>query len=152
MLFVRAAPPQTYMVPEGAGNGSVLAYRAEAEGFPLRWRPEAVLLHGSFVDSTLFEWGGRWWMFTSPSEPGLGMERLHIYHAETPLGPWQPHARNPVMVAPDRRGARQAGGLLKLDGQLFRFGQDGSVAYGHSVRRAGGWGRAVTFYTLPQPV
>lgn len=73
---------------------------------------------------------------------GGGQEQLYIFYADTPLGPWQPHAQNPVMVAPDRRGARMGGSLAKHRGKLIRFGQDCSEAYGHSVRACVPWGGA----------
>ena len=66
---------QTYMLPEGSGDGTLRLYRAEAEGFPLRWKRQGTpLLQGVWADSTLFEWGGRWWMFTSPFVGGAGPE------------------------------------------------------------------------------
>lgn len=68
------------------------------------------------------------------------MVELHVYYADTPLGPWRPHARNPVMVAPDRRGARMGGSFARHHGKLIRFGQDCTVTYGHSVCAGGGGG------------
>lgn len=59
------------------------------------------------------------------------LHKLHIYHSDSPFGPWTPHASNPVVD--NVRGARPAGRMLKLDGGLLRFAQDGTGAYGKAV-------------------
>lgn len=57
---------------------------------------------------------------------------LHAYYADSPLGPWQPHAKNPLVT--DVRGARNAGrAVVTTNGTLLRFAQDHTHAYGHSV-------------------
>ncbi|MCK6461948.1 MAG: formyl transferase, partial [Planctomycetes bacterium] len=78
------------------------------------------------------EVAGRWWMFVNVTAYGAGnRDELHLYHAETPLGPWTPHARNPVKS--DCRGARPAGRLFRRDGQLFRPAQNCAGGYGSSI-------------------
>lgn len=58
---------------------------------------------------------------------------LEIFYADTPLGPWQPHALNPVMNGDRRAGARMGGRIVPFEGKLLRFGQDGGFNYGHKV-------------------
>lgn len=120
-----------FMIPETRANRTVELYRAT--DFPTRWELEKVLLSGvEAVDATVEEVGGRWWMFVNMAEPGASvLDELHLYHADSPLGPWQPHARNPVKS--DVRSARPAGRLFRVGEDLIRPAQDGSVRYGYAV-------------------
>jgi len=54
-----------------------------------------------------------------------------LYYAETPLGPWEPHARNPVVS--DVKSARPAGRLFWSNDVLYRPGQDSSLRYGYAT-------------------
>ena len=56
---------------------------------------------------------------------------LHLFHAETPLGPWIPHRRNPVRS--DCRAARPAGRVFSFGGALYRPAQDCSGSYGRAI-------------------
>lgn len=121
-----------YMIPETGASGRVELYRARA--FPAGWELESVLLDGvRAADATLAEVGGRWWMFVSIAEPGVACnwDELSVFHADTPLGPWRPHRRNPVKS--DVRGARPAGRLFEWGGRLYRPAQDCSQHYGYAV-------------------
>jgi hypothetical protein len=120
-----------YMIPETKGNRTVELYRCAR--FPDEWRLERVLLADvEAVDATVHEVDGRWWMFLSMAEPGASLlDELHLYHADSPLGPWRPHARNPVKS--DVRSARPAGRLFVHGDALMRPAQDGSVRYGYAV-------------------
>ena len=124
-----------FMYPETAGNETVELYRATS--FPFVWELEAtVLANVRAVDPTLMEVGGRWWMFANVargdvSDPSCWDDELHLYHAPTPLGPWTPHRRNPVKT--DLRGARPAGRLFRLNGELYRPAQDCSERYGEAI-------------------
>jgi hypothetical protein len=62
---------------------------------------------------------------------GLAADELHLFHAETPLGPWQPHPMNPVVS--DVRSARPAGRVTRRDGEWYRVAQNGAISYGHSI-------------------
>lgn len=120
-----------YMVPETSANRTVELYRCTR--FPYEWRFESVLLDDvEAVDATLHEVDGTWWMFVSMAEPGASLlDEVHLYHADSPLGPWRPHARNPVKS--DIRNARPAGRLFRHGADLMRPAQDGSVRYGYAV-------------------
>lgn len=61
---------------------------------------------------------------------------LNVWHAESPLGPWEPHPLNPVANGPRAAGFRNGGRLVEHEGRLYRFGQDCGETYGHKV----GWG------------
>ena len=121
-----------YMLPETAENGTVELYRCEE--LPSRWRLERVLLTNvRAYDATLWQQGDLWWMFVSiASHDTDGNDELYLYSsAVTPLGPWIPHPKNPVVV--DTRRARSAGPLFTVDGTLYRPSQDCSGTYGQSI-------------------
>ena len=58
-------------------------------------------------------------------------EDLHLFHAESPLGPWRPHRRNPVKS--DVRSARPAGRLFRRGGAWYRPSQDCAKRYGYDI-------------------
>ena len=64
------------------------------------------------VDATLEEIDRTWWMFLNIGKRGISNhDELHLYYAESPLGPWREHAGNPVKS--DVRSSRPAGRLIK---------------------------------------
>lgn len=68
----------------------------------------------------------------------LAAGHLEVWHAASPLGPWEPHPANPVANGDRSRGFRSGGRLVVHDGRLLRFGQDCGQTYGHKVgARAG---------------
>ena len=72
-------------------------------------------------------------MFVNLQEEGVAVnwDELHLYYAESPLGPWKPHARNPVVS--DVRSARPAGRLFWSKDVLYRPSQDSSLRYGYAT-------------------
>jgi hypothetical protein len=122
---------ELYMVPETGGANQVEAFRAVS--FPNEWQLEAVLLENArVVDPVITQIGERWWMFASCQEPGAtSWDELHLYHADSPLGPWRPHRRNPVKS--DVRSARSAGRIFQHNGRFYRPAQDCSRRYGYAI-------------------
>ncbi len=121
-----------YMIPETGERNVVELYRATS--FPFKWEPEKVLLEANHpLDATLIEVGGTWWMFVNIQEEGVAVnwDELHLYYAESPLGPWKPHARNPVVS--DVCSARPAGRLFWSKNVLYRPSQDSSLRYGYAT-------------------
>jgi len=118
-----------YMVPESAANKTVELYRSTS--FPFKWQLEKVLLHDVRAkDATLAEIDDTWWMFVSIAEHSIPDE-LYLFFADSPLGPWTPHPRNPVKS--DVRGSRPAGGLFNWNDELYRPAQNSSGHYGYAM-------------------
>lgn len=120
-----------FMIPETASQQCVQLYRCIR--FPDRWKAERVLLSGlPAFDATPAFYFGRWWLFANVAPYGArSMDELHLFHADSPLGPWAPHRANPVKS--DVRSARPAGSLFERDGHLLRPAQDCSRHYGYAV-------------------
>jgi hypothetical protein len=130
--FVFEWSGELFMIPETRASGTVELFRCTR--FPDTWRAEKVLLHDvSASDATLQDIDGRWWMFVNVAAEGAlnTWDELHLYHADSPLGPWTAHRRNPVKS--DVRSSRPAGRLYRQADGLYRPAQDCSLRYGHSI-------------------
>lgn len=118
-----------YMAPESAANKTIELYRCKS--FPFEWELEKVLMTDVRAkDATLVEVDGLWWMFVSIAENCIPDE-LSLFYAESPLGPWTPHPRNPVKS--DVRGSRPAGALFEWNGEIYRPAQNSAGRYGYAM-------------------
>ena len=118
-----------FMIPESAANRTIELYRSVS--FPFSWELEKVLMNDvRAADATVVEVDGTWWMFVSIAENCIPDE-LFLFYADSPLGPWRPHRRNPVKS--DVRSSRPAGKLFNWNGGLYRPAQDSSGRYGYAV-------------------
>lgn len=129
--FVFTWRGELFLLPETALRGALELYRCTR--FPDAWTLEAVLMPDTrAADATLLELDGRWWMFVSLEEgDAVDFDKLYLFYADTPLGPWQPHRGNPVKS--DVRAARPAGRLFREGGALYRPAQDCSKRYGYAI-------------------
>ena len=120
-----------YMIPESSEDKTIQLYRCVS--FPFEWELEKILMADiQAVDTSLMQIDGRWWMFTCiESDELLFSDALHLYYADSPLGPWTAYRRNPVKS--DVRNSRPAGNLFRWHGQLYRPAQDGSKRYGYGI-------------------
>jgi len=120
-----------FMIPETGSHHQVELYRCVR--FPSQWKLERVLLSGLTAwDTTLAFVFGKWWLFASIPPYGAGSgDELHLFYADSPLGPWTPHRNNPIKS--DVRSARPAGRIFEHRGQFYRPAQDCSKRYGYGV-------------------
>jgi hypothetical protein len=123
---------ERFLIPESAEHGTVDLFRAKR--FPDEWEHVATLIDGEqLYDATLAEIDGRWWMFAGSSVAGASSwDELSVYYSDSPLGPWKPHRRNPIVS--DVRTARPAGRLFRANGVWYRPSQDCSRSYGYAVQ------------------
>jgi hypothetical protein len=123
---------ELYMLPEAGATREVTLW--QCKNFPDAWTKAATLLTDVFyTDATLIEHDGLWWLFlTIGEEDGIcTQDELHLYYADSPLGPWTCHSENPVKS--DARNARPAGNLFYRDGVLYRPAQDCATDYGKAT-------------------
>jgi hypothetical protein len=121
-----------YMIPETASTKTIELYRCTS--FPFTWSLEKVLMSNiSAADTTLAHIEDRWWMFVNMAavEGASKDDELHIFYADSPLGPWLSHKRNPVKS--DVRSSRPAGQLFQCHGRWYRPAQDCSETYGYAI-------------------
>jgi hypothetical protein len=119
------------MVPETSQRRALELYRAPV--FPGEFKWERTLLKDVIaLDPTIVKVGDRHWLFANDHPRGGNPhDTLNLFWSESFLGPWHPHAHNPVVK--DIRRARPAGNILEVGSQLLRPAQDCSRRYGHSV-------------------
>jgi hypothetical protein len=117
-----------YMVPESREGHSVRLYKAEH--FPIKWLLGATLLHGDFVDPSVVNYRGKWWIFVGYAE---GNNVLRLYYADALEGPYAEHSKSPIVLG-DARIARPAGRILILGDRIYRFAQDDHLTYGNQVK------------------
>jgi hypothetical protein len=122
------------MIPESCSNRTVDLYRCTQ--FPCDWEFERNIMEDvRAVDTTLFFYNKRWWLFTVLEEIE-GMEtcetELFLYYSDDIFkGEWKSHPLNPVVA--DSRVARPAGNIFIEDGKIYRPSQDCSVRYGNAL-------------------
>jgi hypothetical protein len=120
-----------FMIPETGRASAVRVYRAVR--FPDRWSHVATLLQGSrFVDSSVFYFDDRWWMFTEAG-PEPTSPILRLFFASELMGPWTEHPASPLLTG-DTRIARPAGRVVVFGGRPVRFAQPVLPVYGTEVR------------------
>ncbi len=121
---------ETYCIPECWATREVTLYRAT--GFPHSWEKIAVLIRDfEAVDATPLHFDGRWWLFCTEKRDRGSSRRLYIFHAAELLGPWRPHAGNPVKLGTN--GTRPGGTPFVHEGKLYRPTQDNSRTYGGRI-------------------
>jgi hypothetical protein len=129
MVFEREG--RIFMIPETSANRTIEIYAAA--DFPHRWVLEARLVENvSAADATLVERDGRLWLFAAINEKGASSwDSLGLFHATRLMGPWTPHAGNPVLI--DAAAARPAGMMFERNGELIRPAQDCTGGYGSAL-------------------
>jgi hypothetical protein len=121
---------EIYCVPETHQAREISLYKAA--NFPSSWtKVETLLDDFAGVDPTIFQHDGRWWLACGDEDLLHGWDRLFIWHAQEPKGPWIPHDGNPVKT--DIHSSRPAGTPFVNNNFLLRPAQDCSSTYGGRV-------------------
>jgi hypothetical protein len=81
------------------------------------------------ADPTLIEHEGRFYLFGSAVAQGTNV--LSLWTARSVDDVFQLHPQSPVKISP--QGGRMAGGLVRVDGRLIRFGQSFERFYGDGI-------------------
>lgn len=123
-----------YMIPETHERRTIDLYRAER--FPDRWSFERTLIGEiEAVDTTAFSANGTWWLLTSDSSQGYGLNgSLSAFYADSfPSSEWKAHPLNPVVRG---KGSSRMAGSVFLDGpgkNPVRPAQDCRKEYGKAI-------------------
>src|SRR5579863_194405 len=118
-----------FMVPESADSNSVGLFRCQQ--FPDTWVREATLLEGQFVDTTIWEHEGLWWLATTSADPSALAGSLLLFYSASLTGDWHFHPANPIST--DIRTNRGAGRVFRSENRLLRPSQSSVPSYGYSV-------------------
>lgn len=119
---------ELWMIPESSEHRDVGLYKCIR--FPDKWERHCTLLSGlELADVTITRHNGRNYMFGAWRDGAGGYsDTLAIFHSNDLIGPWIPHASNPVLV--DRASTRPAGNFVNINGALWRPVQDCAGGYG----------------------
>jgi hypothetical protein len=119
-----------YMIPETRANRTIELYACVS--FPRKWELCRVLFRQiDASDPTPAFIGDRWWLFANIGTSSSAYDDLYLFYADSPQGPWTPHAGNPVKS--DARSGRSAGRIVTANGKTYRLSQDCSRRYGYAV-------------------
>lgn len=120
------AKDEIYMLPETCETKSVLLYKAT--NFPFEWKIACELFSGKYVDPSIFEYEGKWWIFA-----GSEGENLHLFHSDNLEGPWVEHPQSPI-ISNNSCITRPGGRIIVQNSEIYRYTQDGQDYYGKSTR------------------
>jgi hypothetical protein len=122
---------EIYCVPETYQAAEVALYKAQ--NYPLNWvKAHTLLKDFPAVDTTVFEYEGRWWLLCCEQDGGISENtRLYAWYANDLMADWTAHPGNPLKT--DVRSTRPAGTPFIHQGQLYRPTQDCSRTYGGAV-------------------
>ncbi|MBL0912984.1 MAG: hypothetical protein IBJ09_11485 [Bacteroidia bacterium] len=116
-----------YTAPENAASGGWYAYPIDSEnltaGAPRLIHPEPL------IDAVLFEHEDTWYIFAGL--PGEANEKLHLWYADHPFGPYTRHPGSPLKTDPS--GSRMAGAIFSKNGKWYRPAQKSDRYYGEQV-------------------
>jgi hypothetical protein len=115
-----------YILPENYRSNLLQLHEVDDQLIVLQ---KHVLLEGQWIDPTLFEKGGKWWL--SCMHASSPKENLYLFYANSIEGPYHPHLLNPVLT--DIRSARPAGTPFLFNEKIIRPTQNCSKTYGGSV-------------------
>ncbi|MCP3683112.1 MAG: hypothetical protein GY861_10515 [bacterium] len=120
---------EIYCIPETIAIREICLYKAQK--LPDQWVKVGTLIENiEGVDTTIFQYDGLWWLMCTDEEQDPELN-LFIWYAPDLLGPWKPHAVNPVKT--DIRSSRPAGTPFMQNGNLYRPTQDCSRIYGGRI-------------------
>ncbi len=102
----------------------------------MNWERIEIILQGvQAVDSTIFKYNGKYWLFTNIVEnDGAPIsDELFLFYSDTLLnGTWIPHPLNPIIS--DVKYARSARNVFIYRGRVYRPSQNCSVHYGYGMQ------------------
>jgi hypothetical protein len=119
---------EIYMIPESYDAAIVDLYRCDS--FPNKWTKVCTLLKGKFVDTTIWQDQGLWWIMTTNADPNPRTACLFLFYTESLTGEWYFHPANPIST--DVRNNRGAGRVFKARQHWIRPSQNCSPVYGYS--------------------
>ena len=127
--FVFQEDSITYIIPESHQRGKVAIF--EYDFFNNSLTNEKILINLPLLDSTILKYENKYWLFASLGDGINDNKQLHIYYADSILGKYLPHKKNPVRN--NLNATRPAGNFIEVDGAIYRPAQNCKEYYGKSI-------------------
>ncbi len=130
--FIFRYENEIYMCPETYQKKEIRVYKCV--DFPRKWEFHKTLMKDvSAVDTNIFEYDGKWWLFTNIDESIVEDHgcQLYIFSSDSPLSDeWVAHENNPVIFDPL---IARNGGIIHSDNEIYRvFQRQGFDMYGEA--------------------
>jgi len=126
--FIFEENGKMFLIPENAFSGSLFAYEYDYASGQVSNKRE--LLPYKVIDPTILKADNKYWLFCTMLGDSLNRD-LHIFYADNLMGPYKPHAGNPVKS--NLVGSRPAGRFIVVDGIIYRPAQNCANYYGESI-------------------
>lgn len=121
------------MLPETSENRSITLYKCVS--FPDEWEKlKDLKTNVNAKDSTLFNSGDRWYMFTTiENNDAEGLSNMsRLFYADSPLSlKWKEVTQSPFSFVVGN--SRSAGPIFNYEGSLYRPVQNSSIRYGYGI-------------------
>lgn len=117
---------QFYMIPESMDANGVFLYKAKI--FPNKWEKVCEIIHGNYIDPSIFHYKDKWWLFV-----GSNKGNLHLSYSDKIDQSWVEHSKSPL-ISDDYAITRPAARVIVNEGDIYRFTQDNFPYYGKLVR------------------
>src|SRR5262249_16810570 len=127
--YIFRAGSEIFMIPESYDSNSVDLYRCA--GFPNQWVKEKTLFEGKYVDTTVWQFDGLWWLMTTLADPDPRAGQLLLFYGDSLTGDLHVHPSNPIST--DVRTNRGGGRIIESEDGLIRPSQNCSPTYGYSL-------------------
>lgn len=119
---------EIWVSPEASHSGMLSRYQLDPTAGILF--NQKTIMQERLLDSTIIKYNGKWWLFCT--KRGKDSNRcLYVYYSDQPEGPYQGHAKNPVVN--NMSFARPAGNMIIDNGILYRVSQECSRSYGEYI-------------------
>jgi hypothetical protein len=126
--FIYREEGKIFVFPESASAGSLCCYEYNPVKKEFIFLKE--IIKEPLLDSTIIFHQQKYWLFAT-RKGSWSDQQLHLYYADSLLGEYKPHPRNPLVD--DLSGARPAGHIISVDGELYRPAQNSRYTYGGSI-------------------
>jgi|WetSurMetagenome_2_1015567.scaffolds.fasta_scaffold68283_1 hypothetical protein len=126
--FTFAEDNRIYVFPEASESGRLSCYEYDPLNESLRFLQDILGL--PLRDSTILKHNDKYWLFGTIIEKD-NEHTLNIFYSANLLGPYIPHADNPVKCG--LNGNRSAGNFIEVDNIIYRPSQNSEKVYGESI-------------------
>lgn len=127
--FVVNQNGSNYCIPESHEDKSINLYKLDPKSHQWKWEKK-LIDNIEAVDSTFFQYGGKWWLFCTLKDKNPDLN-LFAFYADKLDGEYFPHRNNPIKT--DIRSARPAGTPYTYEDKVYRPSQNSSKTYGGSI-------------------
>ena len=88
-----------------------------------------ILDNQRIIDATIYKSEEDFFLFCGHIENSL--DNLYLYYSKNIFGPYKKHPCSPIVSNPVN--ARMAGNILKIENNIYRFGQNNCYGYGEGI-------------------